>query len=101
MREFAAMKSVFNEGDPLVFLLEDETISITGPEKEIEGWRGYFLHGEEWPEHLKEESPLSSVFRGIYVSLKRHELTDKTRPLYEEMLESLSGETETVVVTLP
>lgn len=105
MKEFASVRGVFNDNSPpLVFLLEDNLVTISGAageEASVSKWAEYFKSDEGWEKHQKTESPLSSLFRGAYLDVDRHPHNGETARLYEEMLDELrlSGRVRTVVVT--
>jgi hypothetical protein len=106
MREFAKMNRMNGKPeDATVFLLDGDKVTITAlrGNESAARWAGYISDPESaWPEHMKTQSPLSSLFRGTYTELDYSEFTDGTEGEYQKMLSDLRdlGATRSVMVKL-
>ena len=106
MKEFVKVTSVLNEDAPgSIFMLEDGTVSISALAEDqdfFQSWKNYFQDGIDWPVHMKEESPLSSVFRSSYLNVQHSLLTEETLSDYQAMLNELKqkGKVRTLLLKL-
>lgn len=106
MKEFVKVTSVLNEYAPAsIFMLEDGIVSISALAENqdfFQNWKSYFQEGIDWPEHAKQESPLSSVFRSSYLNVEHSPLTEETLTDYQATLSELKqkGKVRTLVLKL-